>query len=69
MAAPTLESEIRKYTRDLYNSYETYKVKEVASRRLKQSAMMKILISLQVPMKNIFNIEQIGASSEGRSIN
>ena len=69
MAAPAVGSEIRRYTQDLYNSYETYKVKEVASRRLKQSAMMKILISLQVPMKNIFNIEQIGVSSEGRSIN
>ena len=30
----------------LHNSYEGYKVKEVASRRLKQSAMMKILDSV-----------------------
>ncbi len=69
MTAPALEPEIRRYTRDIYNSYEAYKVKEVASRRLKHGTMMNILVSLQASMKNIFRIEQIGASSEGRSIN
>ena len=69
MATPALKPEIRTYTQDLYNSYETYKIKEVASRRLKHSAMMNILVSLQASMKSIFSIEQIGVSSEGRSIN
>ena len=69
MATPALKPEIRTYTQDLYNSYETYKIKEVASRRLKHSAMMNILVSLQASMKSIFSIEQIGVSSEGRLIN
>ena len=69
MATPALESEIRRYAQNLYESYEAYKVKEVASRRLKHGAMLKILASLQSPMRNKFNLEQIGVSSEGRSIN
>ena len=69
MATPALEPEIRTYTQDLYNSYEAYKVKEITSRRLKHSALLNILVSLQAPMRNIFAIEQIGVSSEGRSIN
>ncbi len=69
MATPALKPEMRRYTQDLYNSYEAYKVKEVASKRLKHSAMMNTLVSLQASMKSIFSIEQIGVSAEGRSIN
>ncbi len=69
MAAPSLDSDIRRYTRDLYDSYEAYKVKDVTSKRFKHSAMMDILHLLQASMKNILRIEQIGVSSEGRSIN
>ena len=69
MATPAFEPEIRTYTQDLYKSYEAYKVKEITSRRLKHGALLNILASLQAPMKNNFNIEQIGVSSEGRSIN
>ena len=66
---PSLDSPIREFIQALYNSYETYKVKEVTSRQLRHSAMMNILVSLQASMKDILKIEKIGASSEGRSIN
>ena len=69
MTDPAMESEVRKYTQALYNWYEEYKVKEVASRRLKHGALMNILDSLLVPIKSFSRIEQIGVSSEGRSIN
>ncbi len=69
MATAALESEVRRYAQYLHNLYEAYKVKEITSRRLKHSAMMNILVSLQASMKSIFSIEQIGVSSEGRSIN
>jgi Zinc carboxypeptidase len=69
MTAPVIKPEIRRYTQALYNSYEGYKVKEVASRRFKHDALMHILDSLLAPIKNFSRIEQIGVSSEGRSIN
>ncbi|MGA9408499.1 MAG: M14 family zinc carboxypeptidase [Bacteroidota bacterium] len=69
MSVPGLDSETAKFTQALYNSYEAYKVKEVTSRRLTQSAMMNILARLQTSLKNILNIDHIGESSEGRAIN
>ena len=69
MTAPSTESEIRRYTQALYNSYDEYKVQEVTSRRLKHSSLMKILGSLLASIKHFSTIGQIGASSEGRSIN
>ncbi|MGA7159954.1 MAG: M14 family zinc carboxypeptidase [Bacteroidota bacterium] len=69
MTALALNSEVGRFTHSLYNSYEAFKVKELTSRRLKHAAMMNILVSLQTSLNNILRIEQIGRSSEGRSIN
>jgi len=68
MTPPSAESEILKYTHALYASYEAYEVKEVASRRLKHASLMNLLDALLAPIKHVSKIEQIGASSEGRSI-
>ena len=69
MVTPASDLEVSRFTQALYKSYEAYKVKEVRSRRLTHGTMMKILVSLQSLQKNILRIEQIGESSEGRSIN
>jgi hypothetical protein len=58
-----------KFTQNLYDSYDSYKVKEITSRRMKHSEMMRVVNSLQASMKEFLVVEQIGMSSEGRAIN
>jgi Zinc carboxypeptidase len=53
----------------LFDSYDSFFVKEAATRRFKHAEMMGILRSLQTAMGDTMTIRQIGASSEGRSIN
>jgi len=69
MHAQHSDTALNKFAGILYDLYDSYKIKEITSRRLKHDAMMNILRSLQASMKDILAIEQIGASSEGRSIN
>ena len=69
MNASAPNSDVGRFTQSLYNSYEAYKVKELTSKRLAHNALMNILASLQTSLNNFFRIEQIGKSSEGRSIN
>jgi len=69
MTAKTTDSEVRRFSQAIYNSYEAYKVRELTSRRLTHGAMMNILVSLKTSLNDILKIEQIGESSEGRSIN
>lgn len=64
-----LNSTTMEITRTLYDSYDSYRMAQVKSRRLKHADLIPILESLQSSLKGILKIEQIGASSEGRSIN
>ncbi len=57
------------FTRALFDSYDTFKVKEVSTRRFKHAEMMENLRSLQVSMSEVLTIQQVGTSPEGRSIN
>ena len=64
-----LKSTTLDITRALYDSYDSYRMTQVKSRRLKHADLIPILESLQSSLEGILKIEQIGASSEGRSIN
>lgn len=55
--------------RSLYDSYDTYEVKQITSRRLKHDEMMGILARLKDAMPAVLAMKQLGVSDEGRSIN
>ena len=69
MLTPMPHAQENNFTGRLYDSYESYKVKELTTRRMKHADMMKLLTSMQSSMKGLFRMEQVGVSSEGRSIN
>jgi hypothetical protein len=69
MGTLSLHPQEKTFTQTLYDSYDSYRVKEITSRRMKHAEMMKVVTSLQALMKDILSIEEIGKSSEGRSIN
>ena len=69
MGTSSLHTQEKTFTQTLYDSYDSYKVKEVNSRRMKHAEMLNVVNSLQASMKDILSIEEIGKSSEGRSIN
>ncbi len=69
MLTPSAHTQEKRFTERLYDSYESYKVKEITTRRMKHADMMKILTAMQSSMKDLFRMEQVGVSSEGRSIN
>jgi len=51
---------------DLYNSYESFKEKTLENRRFKHSDIVPLIEQLQ--NKNIFKVEKVGKSIEGRDI-
>lgn len=57
------------FVRSLYDSYDTYEVKHITSRRLKHNEMMEILEQLKSAMPSALTMKQLGVSDEGRSIN
>ena len=69
MGTLSLHAQDKSFTQSLYDSYDSYKVKEITSRRMKHDDMMKAVGVLQTSMKDILSVEEIGKSSEGRSIN
>ena len=63
----TLKTQI--FAKASFDAYDTFMVKEVRSRRFKHAEMMGILRTLQASMNDLLTIQQVGVSSEGRSIN
>jgi len=63
------QSAILQFSKTLYNTYDSYKLKDISSRRFKHDELMKHLQSLQSSMGSLMKMEQIGSSAEGRSIN
>ncbi len=51
---------------DLYNSYESFKEKSLTNRRFKYSDIVPLIEQLQ--NKNIFKVDKVGKSIEGRDI-
>jgi len=51
---------------DLYNSYESFKEKSLEYRRFKHSDIVPLIEQLQ--NKNIFKVDKVGKSIEGRDI-
>ena len=51
---------------DLYNSYENFKEKSLENRRFKHSDIVPLIEQLQ--NKNIFKVDKVGKSIEGRDI-
>jgi len=51
---------------DLYNSYESFKEKSLENRRFKYSDIVPLIEQLQ--NKNIFKVDKVGKSIEGRDI-
>ncbi len=51
---------------DLYNSYESFKEKSITNRRFKYSDIVPLIEQLQ--NKNIFMVDKVGKSIEGRDI-
>ncbi len=51
---------------DLYNSYESFKEKSLENRRFKHSDIVPLIEQLQ--NKNIFKVDKVGKSIEGRDI-
>jgi len=51
---------------DLYHSYETFKEKSLENRRFKHSDIVPLIEQLQ--NKNIFKVDKVGKSIEGRDI-
>jgi len=64
-----MNPEVSRFAQALFDSYESYSVNEITSKRLKHGALIPLLNSLRAPMQGILAIDQIGKSSEGRSIN
>lgn len=52
---------------DLYNSYENYKETALTNRRFKHSDILPLINQLKD--KNIFKVNKVGESAEGREIN
>ena len=55
------------YAQDLYHSYENYKERTLTNRRFKHSDILPLIEQLKD--KDIFGVNKVGESSEGRDIN
>ncbi len=56
------------FTTSLFNSYESYKAKEITTHRFTHAELMKILDNLKSQYGDIMAMEDAGKSAEGRSI-
>ncbi|MDE3058708.1 MAG: peptidase M14 [Bacteroidota bacterium] len=68
-ATSNSSTEVSSFCRSLYDSYDTYKAKEITRRRFKHSEMMKVLEQFKNAMPSVLLLKQLGVSDEGRSIN
>ena len=55
------------FAQDLYHSYENYKERTLTNRRFKHSDILPLIEQLKD--KDIFGVNKVGESAEGRDIN
>ncbi|MBW7887600.1 MAG: peptidase M14 [Bacteroidetes bacterium] len=58
----------QQFAKTLYDSYETYKVQEITTRRISHPELMKIIDRFAQQMPEILSVETVGTSAEGREI-
>ncbi len=65
----TTHSADAQFSKELFDSYDSYSFKEFSSRRFKHAEMMSHLEILKQSLGKLLTVEQLGLSAENRAIN